>query len=235
MSAEARRSHGLPTTRIWDLPVRLTHWTLVMAVTGSWLTHYGGTRWFGVHRFCGYTVLALVAFRVSWGFFGTRHARFRSFLAGPRRVRDYVRGGWRSVQAGHNPLGGWSVVALLVLLGLQAATGLFANDEIASAGPFYGWISHETSNRLTALHHGNANWLLALITLHVLAIAVYEWRLGKSLLRPMVTGRRPADSVPDGAGIERSHTLRALVLLGVITLALAVALRLAPDVAPALF
>ena len=127
------------------------------------------------------------------------------------------------------------MVALLVLLGLQAATGLFANDEIASAGPFYGWISHETSNRLTALHHGNANWLLALITLHVLAIAVYEWRLGKSLLRPMVTGRRPADSVPDGAGIERSHTLRALVLLGVITLVLAVALRLAPDVAPALF
>jgi cytochrome b len=83
----------------------------------------------------------------------------------------YVRGGWRGVEAGHNPLGGWSAVALLLLLGLQAATGLCANDEIASAGPFYGWISHETSNRLTALHHGNANWLLALITLHVLAIA----------------------------------------------------------------
>ncbi len=146
-----------------------------------------------------------------------------------------MRGGWRGIEAGHNPLGGWSAVALLLLLGLQAATGLCANDEIASAGPFYGWISHETSNRLTALHHGNANWLLALITLHVLAIAVYEWRLGKSLLRAMVTGHKPAAAVPAGAGIGSSQTLRALILLGVIALMLAVVLRLAPDSAPALF
>ena len=235
MSAAASPPHGVATTRIWDVPVRLTHWALVVAVAGSWLSHYGGAGWFAVHRYCGYSVLVLVAFRFCWGFVGTRHARFRNFLAGPRRMLAYVRGGWRGVEAGHNPLGGWSVIALLLLLGLQAATGLCANDEIASAGPFYGWISHETSNRLTALHHGNANWLLALITLHVLAIGVYEWRLGKSLLRAMVTGRKPAAAVPAGAGIGSSHTLRALILLGVIALMLAVVLRLAPDSAPALF
>jgi cytochrome b len=231
LSAGERAGHA---TRIWDLPVRVTHWALVVAVAGSWLSHYGGTRWFVLHRYCGYTVLVLVVFRLAWGFVGTRYARFRGFLSGPRRLLAYVCGGWRGVHAGHNPLGGWSVVTLLTLLGLQAATGLFANDEIASAGPFYGWVSHETSNRLTSLHHGNADWLLALITLHVLAVAFYEWRLGKALIRPMITGKS-TDAVPAHAGIDRSQTLRAIVLVACIVLLLAVALRLAPESALMLF
>jgi cytochrome b len=183
----------------------------------------------------GYTVLVLVVFRVAWGFVGTRHAGFCAFLSGPRRLVAYVRGGWRGVYAGHNPLGGWSVVAMLGLLGLQAATGLFANDEIASAGPFYGWVSHETSNRLAGLHHSNADWLLVLIALHALAIAIYEWRLGKTLIGPMITGRKATGTVPQDAGIERSRTLRAIVLVACIALAFAVVLRLAPDTAMMLF
>jgi cytochrome b len=220
---------------VWDLPVRVTHWALAIAVVGSWLSHYGGTRWFAVHRYCGYTVLVLVAFRVAWGFVGTRHAKFRAFLSGPRRVREYLRGGWRDVQAGHNPLGGWSVIAMLGLLGFQATSGLFANDEIASAGPFYGWVSHETSNRLTALHHANADWLLVLLALHALAIVVYEWPLRKKLIGPMITGRKAADSVPENSAIGHSQTLRAIVLVTAIALALAVALRLAPDSVVVLF
>ena len=131
------------TTRlVWDLPVRITHWLLVACVGGSWATHYAGVEWFQWHRRLGYAVLVLVAFRVAWGFVGTRHARFANFLRGPRAIVEYLRSDRETV--GHNPLGALGVVAMLGLLGLQAATGLFANDEIMNAGPFYGWISPAT-------------------------------------------------------------------------------------------
>lgn len=125
--------------------------------------------------------------------------------------------------AGHNPLGALAVVAMLLVLGLQAATGLFANDEIANAGPFYGWVSQETSNRLTSVHHLNSDALLALIVLHLLAVAWYEWR-GHRLVRAMVTGRRPGDE-----GIAGERGLLAIALVAAISVALALAIRAAPD------
>jgi cytochrome b len=221
--------------RIWDLPLRLTHWLLVVAIAGSWLTHYGGTAWFAMHRYCGYTVLVLVAFRLAWGVVGTRHARFATFVRGPRAVGAYVREGWRQPSAGHNPLGGWSVLLLLVLLALQALTGLFANDEVASAGPFYGWVSHSTSNRLTELHHASSDWLLAAIVLHLLAIAFYELALRRKLLTAMVTGWKSRATVTADEGIAQSSVLRALVLVVLLALSFAGLLRLAPDTALALF
>jgi cytochrome b len=220
--------------RIWDLPVRLAHWLLVVAIAGSWLTHQGGTAWFWLHRYCGYTVPVLVAFRLLWGAVGTRPARFRAFVRGPRAVVAYLRSGWRSASPGHNPLGGWSVLLMLALLGLQAVTGLFANDEVASAGPLYGWVDHATSNRLTDLHHASFDWLLAAIALHLVAVAFYELVLGRRLIAAMLTGQSRAE-LPAAVGIDRSLTLRATALVVALALALAGLLRLAPESAVALF
>jgi cytochrome b len=91
---------------VWDLPVRLVHWLIVLAVAGSWATHYAGIEWFAWHRRLGYAALLLVVFRVAWGFVGTRHARFGSFLRGPREILDYLRGRTAEGHVGHNPLGG---------------------------------------------------------------------------------------------------------------------------------
>jgi len=160
------RSNGEPgdaSRLVWDLPLRLTHWVLALTVTGAWATHYAGSRWFGWHRGLGYATLVLVAFRIAWGFVGTRHARFAGFLRGPRVVLDYLRSRPLPATAGHNPLGALSVVAMLASLLLQASTGLCANDEISSAGPFYGWLTPAASNRISALHQANAKVLLALV------------------------------------------------------------------------
>lgn len=224
-----------PASRlVWDLPVRVTHWTLVLAVAGSWATHYAGIEWFAWHRRLGYVAFVLVAFRVVWGIAGTRHARFASFLRGPRTTLEYLRGR-TDPSVGHNPLGALSVLALLVVMLLQSASGLFANDEIMNTGPFYGWIAPDLSNRITTLHRASSDWLLVLIGMHVAAVAWYALKRGGSLVRAMVTGRKPAAAVPATEEIGGSHTLRACVIALAIAIALAVAVRAAPEATIALY
>jgi cytochrome b len=216
---------------VWDLPLRLTHWALVLTVAGAWATHYAGTQWFAWHERLGYATLVLVAFRVAWGFVGTRHAQFANFLRGPAAVLEYLRGGAEPV--GHNPLGALSVLAMLAVLLFQASTGLFANDEIANAGPFYGWISQETSNRLTGLHATNSELLLILLGLHVAAVAWYAIVRRRRLVPAMLTGRK--DGVPPGETIASSRVGLAVVIVAMLAVALALAIRAAPEGTIALF
>jgi cytochrome b len=219
---------------VWDWPVRLAHWLLVACVAGSWATHYAGAEWFAWHARCGYTVLVLVAFRITWGFAGTQHARFASFVRGPRRVLEYVRSGGQRT-AGHNPLGALSVVAMLALLLAQAATGLFANDEIASSGPFYGWIAPATSHRITSLHHLNSDGLLALLVLHVAAVLWYAFARGHPIVRAMISGRKAASDLRPGESIESSRGWLAIAIVAVLVGLLALAIHAAPESVIALY
>ena len=218
---------------VWDLPVRLAHWLLALAVSGSFITHYAGPAWFEWHRRCGYAVLVIVGFRVVWGFAGTQPARFAAFVRGPRAIAAWLRAG-SPQRPGHNPLGALSVLAMLTVLLAQAATGLFANDEIASAGPFYGWVSHEISNRLSRFHRANDSWLLALIGLHLAAVAWYTFARRQRIVRGMITGDAGAGGA-DGGTIADSLLLRAALIVLALAALLALLLGLAPDAAPALF
>jgi cytochrome b len=217
---------------VWDLPVRVSHWLLALCVPLAWLTRELGSEYFRWHRYVGYTVTVLVAFRLIWGCAGTRHARLAAFVRGPRAVtaylRDFVRG-VHSRHVGHNPAGGWMVLALLGLLALQVATGLFANDQILNVGPFYGWVSPELSDRLARLHRRSFDWLLIAIGLHVLAVLVYRVHARRDLLRPMFSGRKPVGEVPAGESIADSKIRRALMIVALCAAALALALWVAPD------
>jgi cytochrome b len=219
---------------VWDLPVRMAHWLIVLGVAACWATHYAGVEWFAWHRRSGYAVLVLTVFRVLWGFVGTRHARFASFVRRPRVIVGYLRGR-DTGSIGHNPLGALAVVSMLIVLLLQACTGLFANDEIMNAGPFYGWIDQELSNRLTRLHRFNSEVLLVLIGLHLAAVAWYVAFRRQPLLRAMLTGRKPAALVPATESIATSRTLPALVIVAVLACALAIALKAAPEAVILLF
>ena len=219
---------------VWDLPVRITHWLLVLGVSGSWITHYAGPAWFAWHRRCGYVVLVLVAFRIAWGFVGTRYARFAAFLRGPRAIAAWLRAGARRTP-GHNPLGALNVVALLLLLLIQGLTGLFSNDEISSAGPLYGWISHESSNRLSSLHRANKVWLLVLIGLHVAAVAWYALVRRQALVRAMISGRSDAAGPAAEDSIRDSHVGRAVLIVLALGALLAILVRLAPQASVVLF
>lgn len=188
--------------KIWDLPVRISHWAMVLLVLGLWGTGEWG--WFSMqwHFYFGYTLLTVVLFRILWGFFGSEHARFGDFLRGPRATWQYARAfiARRATESpGHNPLGAWSVLALLGLLLAQAGTGLFSSDDIAWFGPLSDRVSAATSRDLTGWHHFGKDLLLILIGLHVLAVLLhYLWRR-EDLITPMFTGQKPIpgpDAVP---------------------------------------
>ena len=187
--------------RVWDLPVRLFHWLLFVLVTISLYTGFtGGFYEMDYHMLSGYGILGLVLFRIGWGFFGSTYSRFSS-LVRPGEILPYLRDlkhGVHKPAAGHNPLGGLSVIAMLLVLALQATTGMFANDDIMLEGPLVHLVSDETSDQLTSIHHYNKWLLLVLLTLHILAIAFYEIIKKERLILPMISGRKEAVIVADG-------------------------------------
>lgn len=196
--------------RIWDLPTRLFHWGLAAGIVGSIISiKTGHTDW---HFRCGYFILALLLFRLVWGFVGPRYARFSSFP--PRLIAAWAHVRGRGVDtAGHSPLGALSVYALLASCAFQVVSGLFSNDGILWDGPLRKWVSGATSDAITALHLANRFVLIGLIALHLLAIAWYRIARGKRLVRPMITGdsaQTPANAEP--AQDDLSVRLRALVV-----------------------
>jgi cytochrome b len=170
---------------IWDLPTRLFHWLLVILIGFSWWTaeyHYDD-----LHIWSGIAVLSLLIFRILWGIVGSSTARFASFVRGPKAVLGYLQGSWRGI--GHSPLGALSVVALLVMIGIQVGLGLFASDEDGiMQGPLARLVSIDAGDWAREWHEELFNVLLALIGLHVAAIVFYRLR-GKKLVGPMITGR----------------------------------------------
>ena len=172
--------------RVWDLPTRVFHWSLVALVAGSAISGFIGGKAIVWHGRLGLALVGLIAFRLAWGFLGSTYARFTHFVRGPAAIRDYLQGRWRGL--GHNPLGALSVLAMLAVLAGQLATGLFANDDIAFNGPLYNLVSKELSDRLTSLHRLNV-WLIGtLVALHLAAIAFYLRVKKEDLLRPMLRG-----------------------------------------------
>ncbi|MFA5677816.1 MAG: cytochrome b/b6 domain-containing protein [Pseudomonas sp.] len=179
---------------VWDLPLRLFHWLLVLAVAGALITINLGVSWIEWHGRFGLAVVGLISFRLAWGVLGSTHSRFCSFFPTPGKIGRYLRGQWH--QPGHNPLGALSVYALLVLFGFQAVSGLFTTDEIAFSGPLTRAVSSDMINTLSRLHRQTELWLYLLLGLHVLAIAVYRL-CGKNLVGPMLHGQLEVDASAD--------------------------------------
>lgn len=183
--------------RVWDLPTRLFHWAIVLLFGMSWWSAENGAMdW---HRLFGLLFLGLLLFRLIWGFIGGSTARFSSFLRSPRSVVAYMQSGG-PIRAGHNPLGAYSVIALILMLVVQVTTGLFAVDV---DGLESGYLSHLVSfdqGRLAAeIHEISFNALLALIGLHIGAILFYLVFRKRNLVGPMVTGKDRQVETADGA------------------------------------
>ena len=177
---------------LWDLPLRVFHWSLVAAVAAAVVTGELGGPWMPWHGRAGLLIVGLLVFRVVWGVVGSATSRFTHFAPSPARVLAYLRGRWRGV--GHNPLGALAVFALLGLLSLQAATGLFGNDDIAFAGPLNHLVDDTLGSRLTGWHRLLAWGLFALMALHLLAIAFHVLVKRHRLIRPMITGIAEVDA-----------------------------------------
>lgn len=188
--------------RVWDLPLRLFHWLLVIAVVTSFVTAQIGGNAMVWHGRAGLFIIGLLAFRIVWGFVGSTHSRFASFVRGPSTILAYLSGKWKGV--GHNPLGALSVLGMLALLCAQAATGLFSNDDIAFQGYLYPLVGADLSERITGVHKLFEPALILLVTVHLGAIAFYARVKKDNLVKPMITGwteTEAATQSPRGGGI----------------------------------
>lgn len=175
--------------RLWDLPVRLTHWSFVALIPALWWT--GEEADIATHKTLGLVMLGLVVFRLLWGVVGSSTARFARFVRGPGAVLDYLRGGTADQRIGHNPLGALSVVALLGLLAAQIGAGLFAQDvDGLESGPLATYVAYETADAAREWHHLLFNLLAAVIVLHLAAILFYRVVKRDNLITPMITGKR---------------------------------------------
>jgi cytochrome b len=224
-STRAPSASGTRRIVLWDLPLRVFHWSLVAAVTAAIVTGELGGAWMPWHGRAGLLIVGLLVFRVAWGVLGSATSRFAQFAPSPGRLAAYLRGRWRGV--GHNPLGALSVFALLGLLSLQAATGLFGNDDIAFAGPLNHRVDDALGARVTGWHRLLADGLFVLLALHLAAIAFHVVVKRKRLVRPMITG---VLDIPVGLALPKTEArfrrfglLSAVALAGVAVFALSAA------------
>jgi cytochrome b len=189
-------------TLVWDAPVRVFHWLLVLTFSVAWLTSES-ERWQLVHITAGYTMAGLVAFRILWGLVGTQHARFSDFVRGPRAVARYLKSlVSRNPEhhAGHNPAGALAILALLALAVLTVGTGWASYNEIG------GELFEE-------VHEALASTMLAIVVVHVLAVLASSVLHRENLVGAMVHGRKP---VPAAEGIRSPWRSIAVLLLAAV-------------------
>jgi cytochrome b len=211
--------------RVWDLPTRLFHWSLAALIVVSFVTVKLGGNLMVWHERSGYAILTLLLFRLAWGIGGGRYARFAAFVRGPGTVLAFLRGaggaGGAAHSPGHNPLGALSVLGLLAVVGFQAASGLFANDDIAFEGPLSARVSGATASLLTTLHRWNEKTIIALVALHLAAILYYRFGKRRDLVGPMISGDAEFPGAWPASRDDTMLRLRALVIAaacaGVVT------------------
>lgn len=206
---------SLSKVRVWDLPTRVFHWALVLAVTGLAISGtIGGNAMVWHFRF-GYAVLTLLLFRIIWGLAGGRWSRFGAFLYSPRSVINYLKGqGKPEHSVGHNPLGAGSIFAMLTVLIAQVGSGLFSDDDIAFAGPLTRFVSSTTVSLSTSYHKNIGKWLLlALVLLHVGAIVFYLLRK-HNLVGAMLHGDKELVAPVPGSRDDAVSRTAALLVLG---------------------
>lgn len=213
--AQKPQSSGLRLPMpIWDLPVRLFHWLLPILIITSYLTVKTGHM--ALHLLSGYTMAALLLFRLVWGVVGSDTARFTHFVKSPVAALRYVGQMSRREPdnvVGHNEAGGLMVLGLLALLVVQVATGLCANDDGETEGPLMKFISKALSDLLSKMHVVNFKLIMVAVGLHILAVVAYRVFKGHDLVRAMITGRK---RLPAATPAPRMvHPVVALVILGV--------------------
>jgi cytochrome b len=202
---------------IWDLPLRIFHWLFACTVIASWYTSDQDNDLIELHMQLGYFAIGLLIFRVLWGFVGTKHSLFISFIPTPNRLFLYIKNMSNNRiedSIGHNPLGSLMVILMIILISLQAISGLFINDDVFSSGPYYESVSKEIEQVMVFLHHNVFDFMIGAIILHLVAIGYYVRIKKQSLILPMITGKKTV-KMSNTVGIKHSKLWMALLVLTV--------------------
>ena len=200
---------------VWDLPVRLFHWLLVISLFSAWYTSDGERGLIEYHLQIGYFILGLITFRIVWGVFGTKYARFSQFIPNKQDLIYYLQNFKQEKNysaVGHNPLGGLMVVLMMALILSQAVSGLFMNDDVFTTGPYYESVSKSIQNYMSFIHRRFFDLIIVVSTLHISAIVYYLIAKKINLIVPMITGYKSSANNKD-IGINSSKMLLAITII----------------------
>lgn len=204
-----------PMVRVWDLPTRLFHWLLVFSFALAWITSEGDA-WLGLHVLAGSMLLGLIAFRLVWGFVGSRHARFSDFVKSPSEVMNYLQGVmWGNAPRvlGHNPAGGYGILALLGLGILTGLLGVLTLGTEEGHGPMAGWLPRSFGDGVEDIHEGAAILMVAVVAVHLTGVVVESLLHRENLVAAMFHGRKRAEGSDPGHGDVSRHWPVALMLV----------------------
>ncbi|BDW10317.1 cytochrome b561 [Polynucleobacter sp. SHI8] len=210
--------------RLWDLPTRLFHWLFAVAVLGAIVTDLLEN--ITLHSYFGYSALVLVIFRIIWGFVGPHHARFSSFVPSVSSLKAFLKDQTVS-PLGHNPLGALSVIAMLLIVLVQASSGLFTDDEISFQGPLSKFLSEDMVKFMNQIHETNHVLVYGIVALHFIAIFYYQRIKKNNLIGPMVYGDKEIDpkNQPVDQTLASKDDVKIRVLAGVLLIVLIVIFR----------
>ncbi len=197
---------------VWDLPIRLFHWALVVMLVVSIYTI--DNEEITAHQYVGVFILILLSFRTAWGLIGSSTARFWDFIKGPKAAYDYLRYGITKTE-GHNPLGAYMVLFMLLVLFVQTITGLFLGDNtyLHQDSPLYKLISSETRSYFKIIHQYNLYVIYTMVGLHILAIVMYLFVKGQNLVKTMVVGSRKEEEWHNPMAVELKNNRPWLALI----------------------
>lgn len=215
-------ANKMQSTGVWDLPVRICHWLMVFLFVAQWATAQWLNDKIELHAKIGYVFIAVVVFRIVWGFCGTYYARFTTFLYHPYRIIDYTKNMLKPhspVHLSHNPLGGIMVLILLSLLLLQGISGLFMTDDIFFNAPYYYSVSASMQTLMSNIHHYAFCALKISIAVHIVAVFMYTFMKKQALISAMFTGNKPSQSnVKPHSTHIKTYWLRWLIAASLVAL-----------------
>ena len=195
--------------RVWDMPTRVFHWALVLMVAIAWISAEADGSAFVIHVYSGTMIVGFVVFRLVWGIIGSRHALFADFVFSWKTVKDY---GVRLISfrpphsVGHNPLGGWMVVALLAVLMLAVLTGMMSSED-----GYRGPLSHLAFGGMDDIHEGLANFLGLLIFVHIIGVFAHGVVTRENLPRAMITGIKKLPASIAASDIRAVGVIRPII------------------------
>ncbi len=200
---------------VWDLPVRLFHWLLLISLLSAWYTSDGERDLIDYHLKIGYFTLGLIIFRIMWGIFGTQYAKFSQFFPTKAKLLSYLNKSKQNqvdTTVGHNPLGGLMIILMLLLILSQAISGLFMNDDVFTTGPYYESVNSSIQKFMSLIHHNVFDIILFVSVVHIGAIFYYLFAKKINLIVPMFTGYKSTDN-NEASSIKSSKLLLALVII----------------------
>jgi cytochrome b len=205
--------------KVWDFSIRLFHWSLVILIGFLWWSGTEGEE-MDNHVLAGYSVLALISYRIIWGFLGSHHAKFVNFVRSPiktiKAIPEVISVRSDSHYVGHNPIGGWMVVLLILALMAQGITGLGTTDDIFIDGPLVAYLDDDLISLFSSLHHQIADLLIALVILHLAAVLYHDAIKRERLIKAMVTGIKYSPHPVESSKLPTKRFISTIALLSLI-------------------